>query len=132
VLADYPGCSVDTIGIPKTSPLSFDDGAAVIRSLQNGTQSACDALVFVNDVPAAGAVFECLRAGIRIPQDLAIIGFGDSDLAAQISPGLTTVHVEADRMGRIAGELLLADIGQAQWKNRSQEVGFKLVVRETT
>ena len=132
ILPEFPGCRVETIGIPKTSPLSFDDGAAVIRSLKNGTQSACDALVFVNDVPAAGAVFECLRVGIQIPQDLAIIGFGDSDLASQLSPGLTTVHVEANRIGRIAGELLLADIDQVEWKNRKQEVGFKLVVRETT
>lgn len=125
------GCEVSTIGVAKTSPLSFDDGAAIVRSLGKPGALHCDALVFVNDVPAAGAVFECLRRGIRMPDQLAIVGFGDSDLASQITPALTTVRVDADSMGRTAAEFLLARMQDAASPYQPQEIGFSLIARDT-
>ena len=128
---EFEGCEVSTIGVPKTSPLSFDDGAAIVRSLGRPGAMPCDALVFVNDVPAAGAVFECLRSGIRIPEQLAIVGFGDSDLAAQITPALTTIRVDADVMGRTAAALLLARMQDPGSQYQTQEIGFRLIARDT-
>ncbi|MEK7345748.1 MAG: LacI family DNA-binding transcriptional regulator [Pseudomonadota bacterium] len=132
VLAEFPTHAIEMIGMPKTSPLTFEDGAAVVRSLHDGTRTACDALMFANDVPATGAVLECLRRGIRVPDELAIVGFGDSELAAQISPALTTVHIDSQSMGRAAGRLLLAHMHQDDWKPRAEEIEFRLVLRDTT
>ena len=132
VVPEFPGHEITIVGVPKTSPLSFEDGAAVIRSRSEGAGPACDALVFANDVPAAGAVLECVRRGIRIPEEMAIVGFGDSDLAVQITPALTTVHVDSLSIGRAAGRMLLAHMRQEGGKPCAEEIDFRLVLRETT
>ena len=129
VVTEHPGCEISIIGVPKTSPLSFEDGAAIVRSL--GDDPNVDALVFANDVPAAGAVAECGRRGIRVPDQLAIVGFGDSDLASVISPALTSVDVDAEGTGRSAGSVLLNHMTNPSAPPHIERVDFKLVVRET-
>jgi LacI family transcriptional regulator len=61
-----------------------------------------------NDVLAAGALIAARRRGLRTPEDVSITGFDDIDLAEATNPGLTTVRVPHDRMGRAAAETLLA------------------------
>lgn len=133
VLPDFPGREVIAMGVPKTSPLSLDDGASVVRSLKSGAGGlSCDALAFVNDAPASGAVLECRRQGIRVPEDLAIVGFGDSDLAVSIAPALTTINVDAQQVGRSAARALLAHMGDPSASAHREEIEFRLISRETT
>lgn len=61
------------------------------------------ALVCGNDRMAVGAITAALERGLRVPQDVSIVGYDDQeDLADQISPGLTTVSIPHYEMGRIA------------------------------
>lgn len=60
-----------------------------------------------NDVLAVGVVQAAQTAGLRVPEDLSVIGFDDIELATVISPALTTVHVPHGEMGRLAAEALL-------------------------
>lgn len=61
-----------------------------------------------NDVLAAGALIHARRAGLRVPEDVSVVGFDDIDLALAVDPPLTTVHVPHKAMGRTAAQLLLA------------------------
>jgi LacI family gluconate utilization system Gnt-I transcriptional repressor len=84
-----------------------------------------------NDMLAAGAMFECTRRRIRVPQDVAIMGFADLPIAASIEPRLTSVQVRATEMGLRAGQMLLGHLeGQAP-RERVVNLGFAVVERDS-
>ncbi|MFT4285048.1 MAG: LacI family DNA-binding transcriptional regulator [Protaetiibacter sp.] len=65
-----------------------------------------DGLVVANDEMAFGAMTELRDAGRRIPDDLAIVGFDDFGLSRVTNPSITTIHVPAESMARLAAEQL--------------------------
>lgn len=67
-----------------------------------------DAVVCGNDVIAYGVLSAAREAGLRVPDDLAVTGFDDLPLSAEIAPSLTTVHVPTRRMGARAAAALIA------------------------
>ncbi len=71
-------------------------------------EAELDAVFCSNDVLALGCLIEARRLGISVPADLGILGFGESDIAAEIPPGLTTIGIDSARLGRDAGEMLIA------------------------
>jgi LacI family gluconate utilization system Gnt-I transcriptional repressor len=97
-------------------------------------EPALDAVFAISDLAAVGVMMECRRRNIAIPSDLAVIGFGDFDIAAQMVPPLTTISVDFEDMGRRTGELLLAVLrGERQDPGaRVANVGMRLCKRETT
>lgn len=66
-----------------------------------------DAILAINDPVAVGAFSRFREAGVRIPDDVALVGFSDTPAAALIEPALTTVYQPAFEMGRTAAALLL-------------------------
>jgi LacI family transcriptional regulator len=66
------------------------------------------AIFAANDLSAVSALELAHELGLRVPEDLSIIGFDDIPESAQTSPPLTTVHQPIQQMGRVAVELLLA------------------------
>ena len=89
------------------------------------------AVLCANDMLAAGLVFECQRRGIKVPGDLAVMGFADLPIAAAMVPALTTVHVQSLEIGRRAGELLLARLGTDQITDARIDLGFEVIRRES-
>lgn len=92
---------------------------------------AIDAVFCADDVHALGALFECRRRGIRIPEDLALAGFGDFDVAGEAAPSLTTVRVPGLDIGRCAAERILARLAGTDATGGVEDVGFALVPRES-
>lgn len=93
------------------------------------------AIVAANDLVAAG-VYKTLKArGVRVPADVSVVGYDDSDLAELMEPGLTTVAQPLYDMGRKAMEFLLAQV-MAPVGNRPAARQFvyqpRLVVRGST
>jgi LacI family transcriptional regulator, gluconate utilization system Gnt-I transcriptional repressor len=91
-----------------------------------------DAVFFSSDVLAIGGVQECHRRGWRIPKDVAIAGYGDTELAAQLFPRLTTVRVPRYQMGRKSIEVLARRIAGEAGLPRQVAMPFVIVERETT
>jgi LacI family transcriptional regulator, gluconate utilization system Gnt-I transcriptional repressor len=81
------------------------------------------------DTLAAGAMFESQRRGLGIPRDIAIAGFDDLDIAAQIVPPLTTLRVPRYALGRTAGEMLCARLAGRPVAETVADVGYELVPR---
>jgi LacI family transcriptional regulator, gluconate utilization system Gnt-I transcriptional repressor len=89
-----------------------------------------DAMFCSSDSWAAGAIFECERRSIDVPARLAVAGFNDQDIAAQIVPALTTIRVPRYEIGSKAGELILARIAKTPVQP-IVDLGFQLIVRES-
>ena len=81
---------------------------------------------------AAGAMLEARKRGIRVPEDLAIAGFGDLDFAAHLQPPLTSIRVPGYEIGRVAGRLLLARLRSNEIIDQTTIVPVQLVEREST
>jgi DNA-binding LacI/PurR family transcriptional regulator len=91
------------------------------------------ALVAFNDISAIGAMRAFRDAGLRLPEDVSVIGFDDIQGAAYLTPRLTTVRQPLRRMGEIAAEHLLARISKPG-RRGSQQVSVEpeLIMREST
>ena len=86
-----------------------------------------------SDMLAHGVLIEAQSRGIRVPGDLAVLGFGDQNFAADTYPALSTVRIDRPRMGRLAAEALLEriDHGSAMG-GQVIDVGFETIERATT
>ncbi|MEO5771508.1 MAG: substrate-binding domain-containing protein, partial [Burkholderiaceae bacterium] len=82
-----------------------------------------------NDMLAAGALFECARRRIAVPSQLAVMGFADLPIAANIEPALTSVQVRATEMGVRAGQILLGHLQGSAPQERVVDLGFAVVER---
>lgn len=91
-----------------------------------------DAVMFSSDVLASGALLASVRRGIDVPGRLAITGFGDFELARHLNPSLTTVAVPAAEIGRQAGRLLLEGMRGGAPTEKRIDVGFELIIRQST
>lgn len=91
-----------------------------------------DAIFAANDLMAIGAMQAIRDAGLRIPQDIAIVGFDDIPAARLISPALTTIHQDQEGMGRKAAQLLIERLeGRAPDHGLNIEMAFELKIRES-
>jgi LacI family transcriptional regulator len=73
-----------------------------------------------NDLMAIGAIDAARECGLRVPEDLSVVGFDDISIAGLLTPALTTVANPAYESGRAGGELLLERLGDARRAERRQ------------
>ncbi|WP_317205847.1 LacI family DNA-binding transcriptional regulator [Janthinobacterium sp.] len=91
----------------------------------------CDAIFCCNDDLAHGAIYQCQRRGIAVPQQLAICGFNDLPASAWMNPALTTIATPRYRIGFEAATLLRSVIkGETPAATRI-DLGFTLMARES-
>jgi DNA-binding LacI/PurR family transcriptional regulator len=92
------------------------------------------ALFAFNDISAMGAIRALREAGLKVPDDVSVVGFDDIQNAAYQNPGLTTVRQPLREMGRVAAEILLRRINHpgSDLYHRQTTVEPELMVRETT
>ena len=88
------------------------------------------ALVCFNDTMAIGAMNACRKRGLRIPEDISLVGFDDIEMAAYLNPGLTTYSQPRYEMGRIAAEMMLA-LQSGKTPEAPVCLSGKLIERET-
>ena len=85
-----------------------------------------------NDNMAIGALRAARARGLRVPGDLSVVGFDDSDQATTATPALTTVRQPVAAMGRIAVSLLLRLLENRRGEGMSIELQTHLIVRDST
>jgi len=91
-----------------------------------------DAVFVASDTVALGALQAIRHAGLRIPQDISLIGFDDIPLAGFLDPPLTTVHLPAYNLGWEAAEMLLQRLHNAEdYPPESRLLPTHLVERES-
>ena len=88
--------------------------AAFDSLLDSRGASSVRAAAFANDHIACGALLEARRRGLALPQDLALLGFGDFALGQQLDPPLSTVHTPRFEIGQAAARALLKALHSGQ------------------
>jgi LacI family transcriptional regulator len=103
-------------------------GYTAMRQLLSHKPSA----VFVaSDVMAEGALRALREAGLRVPQDIAIVGYDDMPNASRLSPTLTTVRQPTQRMGALAVDNLIDILQNPGMHKRHIVIPVELVIRES-
>lgn len=92
----------------------------------------CTAIIFASDVMAYGAIRYCQSSGLRIPEDLSIVGYDDSPLNAFTNPPLTTLHQPVKTMCETAVTTLIGMINGTQSSIGAMKFEPELIVREST
>lgn len=92
------------------------------------------ALFAYHDSAAFTVLDELVRAGVRVPQDVSVVGFNDIDAAAHVRPALTTVRQPFVDMGRQAARILLTALDGVESDEASQSLVLptELIVRDST
>ncbi|WP_240624514.1 LacI family DNA-binding transcriptional regulator [Aurantiacibacter odishensis] len=125
------GLSADAVLRYGEAPLSYDHGAAAIGRLLEKSPD-CQAVFAVSDLSAVGAMMQCQRMGVSIPDQLSLIGFGDFEIGRIVNPPLTTIHVDFNELGRRTGATLLALLGEdGNARPGRVDVGLSVVERES-
>jgi LacI family transcriptional regulator len=107
-------------------------GADALATMLAGKRKPT-AVFCVNDVVAFGVIDEARRRGLRVPDDLWVVGYDDTDMASWTSYDLTTVRQPVERMAKIGVDLLLERIaGREPRRPRDIRLEAVLVIRSST
>ncbi|MFT3987989.1 LacI family DNA-binding transcriptional regulator [Aestuariivirga sp.] len=127
--ADLPADGL-VMSIPQTSSITL--GARIMSSFL-AIGKPPEAVFCIDDNLALGAMQECRRVGMRVPDDISILGFHDLEFAAYASPSLSTVYTNRYEMGKRAAEVALGLIASNKRGNPDViNVGYRIVTREST
>ena len=123
------GAKVRLVRAPKGEAIA--SGRLALAALLDGQRPIVSAAAFANDHLACGAILEAGARRIGVPGDLALMGFGDFPISAQLSPALTTVSPPRYQIGHQAAGLLLASFDGGEVVAQ-RELPWELQVRQST
>jgi LacI family transcriptional regulator, gluconate utilization system Gnt-I transcriptional repressor len=114
-------------------PISMREGAEAMGRLLD-TLPDTQAVICVSDLSAFGALTECQRRGVGVPDDMSIAGFGDYEIAAVCVPSLTTINPFPREIGRRVAELILSVLDEKMHDDHSRVVRIipELLVRQSS
>lgn len=113
------------------SNIDFDITVSVISALLK-EQDRPDAFYCVSDVYGAAAIKAIQNSNLRVPEDIAVIGFDNIDLAKMVVPSLTTISQPKMQMGHQSCELLLNLIENPSSPTQHILLNTELIVRDST
>lgn len=112
------------------SASSFSLGGQLLNRARE-TYPDMDGIVCTNDDLAIGALFECQRQQLKVPQEIAIAGFHNHNFAREVVPRIATVDTPREAIGRIAAEQLIERLSGKRMGRRVYNLDFTVVDGET-
>lgn len=125
------GLDADAVQYVEAEGSTKQDGIdTMTRILADGPPPT--ALICGNDYLAWGAMDAAAAHGLRVPEDIAIMGIGDVDFASLLSPPLTTIRIPLFELGRRAARMLFELLDRGRLEEPAQVIPFDLAVRAST
>ncbi|HVX46020.1 MAG TPA: substrate-binding domain-containing protein, partial [Mycobacteriales bacterium] len=125
------GIPVDSSLIVRAAGFRRPHGAEAMRTLLDRPDPP-DAVFCYNDPLALGAMRVALTRGLRVPEDIAIAGFDDSEDGLYSTPSLTTISQNKPQIAEYAVELLMARLKDGAGPPITRNARWELKVREST
>lgn len=119
-----------SLEIMTPRPSSIGLGSELFRDLMRAHPDV-DGIFFCNDDLGHGAIYEAQRQGLRVPEQVAMVGFNDLPASAHTVPRLTSIRTPRAAIGRAAAQMLLERLDGKPAGAQSRDLGFELVVRES-
>ncbi|MCD7059709.1 LacI family DNA-binding transcriptional regulator [Pelagibacterium xiamenense] len=111
------------------APASLANGRLGLRQLLE-THAFSDGAIFCSsDLLAHGVIIEARARGLRVPEDVAVLGFGDQDFAPHTDPAISTIRVDRQELGRAAADALLERFAGRRPERDVFDIGFEIVRR---
>ncbi|PPY35262.1 transcriptional regulator RbsR [Cronobacter sakazakii] len=117
-----------TEGYEVIGDFEFAGGLRAMQSLL-ALPEPPQAVFMGNDAMAVGAYQALYQAGLRIPQDIALVGYDDIELASYMTPPLTTIHQPKDELGELAIDVLIHRMAQPELQQQRLQLTPELMVR---
>lgn len=123
------------VGTPVTQatvdiPSRYGHARRVFADLRR-MEELPDVVACGSDYLAQGLIVEAQTAGLRVPENLAVLGFGNSSIAGEMRPTITTVDVDGRRIAREALAAITRHAAGEPLRERAIDVGFRLIARES-
>lgn len=115
--------------VKECEEVNFEEGFNYTMELLK-SKNRPDGIFAVTDQVAVGAIRAAQELGIKIPQELKIIGFSDSQIAQIIKPSLTTIHQPGYEIGERAAKLLIEEI-ELRETDEEHSVDFRQIILDT-
>lgn len=112
-------------------PASYVSGRMGLQVLLK-TRRQFDAIICSSDVLAQGVISEAIKHHIQIPNQLAVIGFGDFSFSEHNSPSISTIAIDKVTIGKTAANMLVDSIEGQSIDKKIVDIGFKLIERDST
>lgn len=130
---DEQGWHLTKNNIVHTSLKSTEAYENMMAYLKGQTKETLPTAFYcANDVTAIGAMKAIKEHGLKIPEDISIVGLDDIEMASFVSPALTTVHIKKEELGRTAVKILVDKIESNRTYPYRVDLPFELVVRHST
>ncbi|MFG6147702.1 LacI family DNA-binding transcriptional regulator [Halobacillus sp. B23F22_1] len=110
---------------------TIDDGRKVMKQLLEMADRPT-AIFTGSDEIAAGVIMEAKENGVRVPEDLAVMGFDDQPVAEMLEPKLTTIRQPVDELGEKSVAQLIAAMNSKETVPENIELPVELLVRKST
>jgi LacI family gluconate utilization system Gnt-I transcriptional repressor len=114
-----------------SGPSTYGRARRAVAMQLDDRQQRFDLIVCTSDWGAHGVLDELRQRGIRVPDDIAVIGFGDLEFAADLTPSLTTIKIDGAVMGKHAARFLMQRARGQKIEHPLVDIGFSLIVRES-
>lgn len=129
--------TAQALGLPEVqrvivpAPTTLKAGRRALAEMVK-TSRKLDAVFCSSDLLALGVMTEARVRGLRVPDKLAVVGFGDLDFSADLDPALTTVHIKGAAIGRQAAQFIVDRAEGRTVEQRVVDIGFSIVERQST
>jgi LacI family transcriptional regulator len=119
--------------LPSTRLESYEEGSELVEMVVRIPRRPT-AILAVNDEMAAGAVKRLIELGYKVPGDISVVGFGNFAVGRFFSPALTTIDQQPQPMMRMAGEMLISQLGGKKLAEEIENIRLEpqLLVRDST
>lgn len=127
------GMTLAGVAVPMhhvTAPTTLGQGRRGLADLLQ-RQPGIDAIFCSSDLLALGVMIEAQSRGLRIPEQLAVVGFGDLEFSRDLQPQLTTVRIDGTGIGQRAARFIIDRANGIEVPQRIIDVGFSIIHRES-
>jgi len=113
------------------NPATIESGGPLIEGLLT-RKAPPDAVFFLAELPAQGAMLWCLSNNVQVPKEVAIAGFGDLSHSALLPIPMTTVRIHGGEIGARAAKVVVGRLQGDVSEPSVQDIGYDLKIREST